>query len=101
MGKTASLYIRIEPEVKEEAENILSSLGITASNAINMFYNQIILQRRLPLELKLPAEKPLNFEIMNKEEFNKEMKKGLKDIEESNVRPANEAFDAIREDYQI
>lgn len=47
-AKSANLYARIEPEVKEQAESILSALGIPASNAINMFYKQIILQRGLP-----------------------------------------------------
>ena len=61
MSKTANLYVRIEPELKEQAEKILSALGIPASNAINMFYKQIILQRGLPFDLKLPAESVLNF----------------------------------------
>lgn len=42
--KSANLYARIEPDVKEQAESILSILGIPASSAINMFYKQIILQ---------------------------------------------------------
>jgi DNA-damage-inducible protein J len=44
MAKSANLYARIEPDVKEQAERILSALGIPASNAITMFYRQIILQ---------------------------------------------------------
>ena len=47
MAKTANLFARIEPEVKEQAEAILSALGIPASSAINMFYKQIILQQRI------------------------------------------------------
>ena len=59
MAKSANLYARIEPEVKEQAEAILSALGIPASNAITMFYKQVILQRGLPFEVKLP-EPPLD-----------------------------------------
>ena len=44
-AKTLNLYARIELEVKEEAESILAALGIPVSNAINMFYKQIILNR--------------------------------------------------------
>ena len=55
MAKSANLYARIEPEIKEQAEKILSTLGIPASNAINMFYKQIILQRGLPFEVKIPS----------------------------------------------
>ena len=43
--KSANLYARIEPDVKEQAESILSALGIPASNAINMFYKQIIFKQ--------------------------------------------------------
>lgn len=52
--KSANLYARIEPDVKEQAEGILAALGIPASNAINMFYKQIIVQRGLPFELMSP-----------------------------------------------
>ncbi len=48
MTKSANLYTRIEPEIKEQAEKILSTLGISSSSAINMFYKQIILQRGIP-----------------------------------------------------
>lgn len=54
-AKSANLYARIEPDVKEQAEGILATLGIPASNAINMFYKQIILNRGLPFEVKIPT----------------------------------------------
>ena len=51
--KSANLYARIEPDVKEKAESILSTLGIPASSAINIvLINRIILQRGLPFESK-------------------------------------------------
>ena len=58
--KSANLYARIEPDVKEKAESILSTLGIPASSAINMFYKQIILQRGLPFEVKIPSAKHID-----------------------------------------
>ena len=58
MAKTANLYARIEPEVKEEAENILSSLGISVSGAINMFY--IIEGRTIPADIALSLLSPEN-----------------------------------------
>ena len=57
-AKSANLYARIEPDVKEQAEGILATLGIPASNAINMFYKQIILNRGLPFEVKYPSGRP-------------------------------------------
>jgi DNA-damage-inducible protein J len=37
MAKMANLCARIEPDVKDQAENILNALGIPASNTINTF----------------------------------------------------------------
>ncbi|MBQ6569780.1 MAG: type II toxin-antitoxin system RelB/DinJ family antitoxin [Clostridia bacterium] len=55
MAKTSNLYARIEPEVREQAEAILSALGIPASSAVNIFYKQIILHRGLPFDVVLPV----------------------------------------------
>lgn len=52
MGKTATARARIEPEVKEEAERILDECGLTASEAIGMFYRQVILRHGLPFPVQ-------------------------------------------------
>ncbi len=100
MAKSANLYARIEPEVKEQAEMILSALGIPASNAINMFYKQIILNNGLPFEVKLPAH-PLNVAHMSALQFNAELEKGYADIKEGNVLPAEQAFAELRRDMGL
>ncbi len=101
MAKTSNLYVRIEPELKEQAESILSALGIPASNAVNMFYKQIILQRGLPFDLKLPADTVLNFNTMTEEEIEKELQKGIDDVKNEKVKPATQAFSDIRRDYSL
>ncbi len=95
MAKSANLYARIEPEVKEQAESILSELGIPASNAINMFYKQIILQRGLPFEVKLPQH-PLDVGNMTEEQWNAELEKGYADMKAGQVVSAKQAFAEIR-----
>lgn len=101
MAKTANLYARIEPDVKEQAEYILSALGIPVSNAINMFYKQIILQRGIPFEVKLPAEYPVDIGQLSEEEICAELKKGYDDILEGKTEPAEQVFEKIRKDYNI
>lgn len=54
MAKTETVRARIEPQLKSQAEDILRQLGLTATQAITLFYRQLVLQRRLPLELALP-----------------------------------------------
>ena len=66
-AKSANLYARIEPDVKEQAEGILATLGIPASNAINMFYKQIILQRGLPFDVKIPSSRPIKMSSLSED----------------------------------
>ena len=98
--KSANLYARIEPDVKEQAESILSALGIPASNAINMFYKQIILQRGLPFEVKIPAAKPVDMSALSEEEMNAELEKGYADMVAGRTKPAKQVFADIRKDYK-
>lgn len=100
-AKSANLYARIEPDVKEQAENILSALGIPASNAINMFYKQIILNRGLPFEVKLPTSRPVDVAKLTDKELNAELEKGYADIEAGRTKPARQAFADIRKDYGL
>lgn len=48
------------------AEDILSQLGISPSNAIQMLYSQIVLQKGMLFELKLPSSKPLAVDAMTR-----------------------------------
>ncbi len=54
MGKTATIRTRIEPSLKSEVESILSELGLTASETVQLLYRQIKLQRGLPFDVRLP-----------------------------------------------
>lgn len=100
-AKSANLYARIEPDVKEQAEGILSALGIPASNAINMFYKQIILQRGLPFEVKLPYARPLDASALSEAQMNAELEKGYADMQDGRTRDANAVFTDLRKDYKL
>ncbi len=100
--KSANLYARIEPDVKENAEHILSTLGISTSSAINMFYKQIILNNGLPFAVKIPdAPAPLNAAAMSEDEISAELDKGYADMKAGKAKPAKKVFNDIRKDYNI
>ncbi len=54
--KTSIINARVKPELKQEVEQILSQLGITTTQAITMFFEQICLTRGIPFELKIPND---------------------------------------------
>ena len=100
-AKTANFYARVEPDIKEQAEAILSTLGIPASNAINMFYRQIILRQGLPFDVSIPQLRPLSLNNLSEEELDAELEKGYEDIAAGRMRPAREVFADLRRDYGL
>jgi DNA-damage-inducible protein J len=54
MSKTATIRIRIEPALKNEVEDILAQLGLTASETVHLLYRQIKLHRGLPFNVRIP-----------------------------------------------
>lgn len=55
MSRDAQIRARTDATLKEEAEEILESLGLTPSAAINMFYRQIVHRRAIPFDVSLPG----------------------------------------------
>jgi DNA-damage-inducible protein J len=45
---------RVEPELKDLAEEVLSGLGLTPTTAITLFYSQIVAHRCFPYHLHIP-----------------------------------------------
>jgi DNA-damage-inducible protein J len=54
--KTTTARARINPDIKSEAEGIIHDLGLSVSMAFDLFYRQIIFNRGLPFELRIPNE---------------------------------------------
>ena len=55
MAKSQTLSVRISPELKENTEKIFSELGLTYSQAINLFLHQVELIQGLPFSVRLPV----------------------------------------------
>jgi DNA-damage-inducible protein J len=53
-GKTTAIHARIEPKLKQEAEKIFAEVGLTMSEAIKLFLNQVRLNNGLPFEVRVP-----------------------------------------------
>ena len=98
MGKTATLNLRVNPDVKENAEHILTQLGIPMATAIDMYLKQISLVGGIPFSVVLPkAERAINADMMTIAELRSKLEKGYDDIEKGNVEDAAMAFTKFRE----
>ena len=56
MTKSAMIRARVDPSLKEEAENVFEALGLSATQAITLFYQQVKWYRGLPFEVRVPNE---------------------------------------------
>ena len=54
MAKTEMIRARVEPELKCQAEEVFSELGLSPTEAITLFYAQVTLHRGLPFAVKVP-----------------------------------------------
>ena len=82
MAKTDTLHIRVEPNVKQKAEETLNDLGLSISDAINVFLNQVILNDGIPFEIKKPRYNKETIQAMENVKKGKEVSKSFDSVEE-------------------
>jgi DNA-damage-inducible protein J len=57
--KTAIINARLQPDLKSDVEAILAKLGITTTQAIIMFFEQVRISRGIPFDLKIPNDETI------------------------------------------
>lgn len=101
MSNTSPVYARIDANLKENAEDILNKLGISPSNAIGMFYSQIVLNNGIPFELKLPVNNLFSISELTQEELNNELQKGINSIKNGQVYTKDEVDKILKKEFGI
>jgi addiction module RelB/DinJ family antitoxin len=93
LEKTATLNLRVNPDVKKNAETILAQLGVPMATAVDMFLKQVALTGGIPFAITLPkVPASINADLMSLSEIREKLRDGFADIESGNVTPAREAF---------
>jgi len=101
MEKTTTLNLRVNPDVKRRAEEVLSQLGMPMSTAIDIYLKQIIMTGGIPFNVTLPKVlSSLNADLMTTDEMHAKLKEGYNDIEKGNVQDATAAFQRFREAHK-
>jgi DNA-damage-inducible protein J len=54
MSKTTMITARIDPKLKSKTEKVLKDLGLTTTQAITLFFNQVSLRKALPFAVAIP-----------------------------------------------
>ena len=101
MARTSNIYTRVEPEIKEQAEMILSQLGIPMSNAITIFLRQVVMHKGIPFDIKVPHNIPVSIEKLSEKEFTDEIEKGFDDMSEGRLASADDVLKRMRQDFDV
>ncbi len=101
MARTSNIFARVEPHVKEQAEYILNELGIPMSNAVSMFLRQVILQRGIPFQMKIPNTVPLSVGDLTPTQLDAEIQKGFYDIENGKGHSYESVAAELERDYGV
>ena len=101
MARTENIVTRVEPEIKEQAELILKQLGISMSTAMSIYLRQIVLQRKIPFEMKLPETTLRNYNNISDEEFNNSMESALHDYKSGNSTSLEEFEQNFKKDLKL
>lgn len=94
LTKTANVNVRIQENIKQQAEQILDTLGIPRATAIDMFYRQIILNNGIPFPLKIPKNLPIR-ENMDEKAFNSLMANGYAQAIQEDSYDIDDVFDEL------
>jgi len=101
MANTSAVYARIDTTLKENAEGILSQLGISPSGAIQMLYSQIVLTKGIPFDLRLPSAKPTAIGSMSREQLDAELMKGVESLKSGKTYTADEVDTELFREFGI
>lgn len=95
-ARSAYVNVRVEPDVKKQAEDILEKLGVSTSAFINRTYRQVIMKRGIPFSVELPSGIK-TLDTMTDAEFDEMMQTGLEQAKKEESVPYEEAFDRLTE----
>ena len=100
MEKTTTMNLRVNPVVKQEAEDGLKQLGVPMATAVDMFLRQIALTGSIPFAIALPkAPDSVSADKMTAQQLRSAIQAGLEDAEAGNIQDASAAFAQFRKQH--
>ncbi len=99
--KSATILVRIEPQIKKQAESVFDDLGVSPSTAVNMFYRQVIKHDGLPFRVtKKKADIP-DLDKMTKDEIKELLDLSEIEIKSGKTTSAEKVFKDLHEEFDI
>ena len=99
MAKNDTIHVRVDENVKINAEKTLAMLGLTISEAVNMMLCQVNLTGGLPFQVKLPA--PESIIVNSKADIERKLNEAEQDISDGQIIDSDAAFDELEKKYAL
>ena len=99
MQKNDTIHVRVNEDVKVNAEETLTMLGMTLSEAINLFLCQVSLTGGLPFDVRLPMPKEVI--VRNRSDLTHKLEEAEADIRDGKVSSAADVFGRVRGKYGL
>ncbi|MGE0109494.1 MAG: type II toxin-antitoxin system RelB/DinJ family antitoxin [Bdellovibrionales bacterium] len=85
MHKTEVVHTRVTPDLKHSVETVLKQVGLSTTDAVSLFFHQIVLNNGLPFEVRIP---------------NKETRVAMTDAMEGKNMKSYDSVDAMRKSIE-
>lgn len=99
MQKNDTIHVRVNEDVKLHAEETLNLLGMTLSEAINMFLCQVSLTGGLPFDVRLPMPKEVT--VRSRADLVQKLEEAEADVQNGKVSNAADVFGRVRGKYGL
>ncbi len=91
----SDLHVRLDKDIRTQAEAILDDFGISPSGAINIFYHQIIAHEGLPFKMARRDGGMLDFDSLTQKELDAHLKVAENEIKCGKYQPVDDVFREI------
>jgi DNA-damage-inducible protein J len=100
MANTTNVNVRVDEDLKRQAEYVFSELGMNLSTALNLFLHSAVRYGGIPFDLRIHP-KPPGLEGMSKAEIDAKLEKGFASMKSGRGRPANEVFNELEKEFAV
>ena len=100
MAKNETLHIRVNGDIKANAEKTLDMLGLSISEAVNMLLHQIPLVGGLPFDIRIPLA-PESVIVRNKAELYSKLDAGMQQVNAGLVIDADIVMKQLKDEYNF
>lgn len=101
MAADGIVFVRIDSDLKKNAESIIRELGLTPSAVITMLYKQIILTRGIPFDVRLPVREPIDIGNLSKKEIDDLIMEGYTASRNGENYTLEETKEILKKDLDI